>query len=145
MFNDHLKQDGVFGPEHDKYKTFKDYMFSELEAASSKFSTKLDEDKKIQSATNDKINQIMQRIDGEVTNKFSELTIGRDGILEKIQEMETFTLTPLQAGAIEFQKKLDKTNEQVAELDARSKDDKKLRDLGEIMENKIETQVKALK
>ena len=44
----------------------------------------------------------MQRIDGEVTNKFSELTIGRDGILEKIQEMETFTLTPLQAGAIEF-------------------------------------------
>ena len=70
-------------------------MFSELQAASSKFSTKLDEDKKIQSATNDKINQIMQRIDGEVTNKFSELTMGRDGILEKIQEMETFTLTPL--------------------------------------------------
>ena len=95
MFNDHLKQDGVFGPEHDKYKNFKDYMFSELQAASSKFSTKLDEDKKIQSATNDKINQIMQRIDGEVTNKFSELTMGRDGILEKIQEMETFTLTPL--------------------------------------------------
>ena len=87
----------------------------------------------------------MQRIDGEVTNKFSELTIGRDGILEKIQEMETFTLTPLQAGAVEFQKKLDKTNEQVAILDARSKDDKKIRDLEEIMQNKIDTEVKALK
>ena len=33
--------------------------------------------------------------------------------------METFTLTPLQAGAIEFQKKLDKTNADIAELDAR--------------------------
>ena len=87
----------------------------------------------------------MQRIDGEVTNKFSELTIGRDGILEKIQEMETFTLTPLQAGAVEFQKKLDTINEQVAVLDARSKDDKKIRDLEEIMQNKIDTEVKALK
>ena len=87
----------------------------------------------------------MQRIDGEVTNKFSELTIGRDGILEKIQEMETFTLTPLQAGAVETQKKLDKINEQVAVLDARSKDDKKIRDLEEIMQNKIDTEVKALK
>ena len=30
-------------------------------------------------------------------------------------------------------------------MDVRSKDDKKIRDLEEIMENKIETQVKALK
>ena len=33
--------------------------------------------------------------------------------------METFTLTPLQAGAIEFQKKLDKTNADIAELEAK--------------------------
>ena len=47
MFNDHLKQDGVFGPDHEKYKTFKDYMFSELEAASTRFASKIEEDKNI--------------------------------------------------------------------------------------------------
>ena len=59
--------------------------------------------------------------------------------------METFTLTPLQAGAIEFQKKLDKTNADLADLDARQKDDKALRDMMEIMEHNIETSVKAVK
>ena len=58
MFNNHLKHDGVFGPDHAKYKTFKDYMFSELEAASGRFSKKIEEDKQNLSSVNDKITQI---------------------------------------------------------------------------------------
>ena len=95
----HLEHEGLFGPEHETHKTFKDYIFQELESVIEQFKKKEATDKKIAVNTTNKFGDINKRLDADISNKLQELGHARDGILEKIEEMSTFTLIPLQNGA----------------------------------------------